>query len=245
MDRVRAAASSMASGCRRDAAELDHGRRRCRVECELRPRRAPGSRTTRPRRRRRRSRRRDRHDSLRGYPEPLAARGDHPHVGCTGRDRVHDRRDAQPDAHSCRSPAAVAGDASARQARDIVLARRQRVAQRLQQQRGDAFRAVYTGARSTNHAPSANSGWTTAATCNPSLVFPTPPGPVSVTTAVSVTSPAICSIDAARRTTYWLHRRSPQLADRLATGELVSGVRVWNTRCSPRPRAGGHPDRRS
>ena len=126
-------------------AELDHGRRRCRVECELRPRRARPVHEQLDRVAVGVGReRRDRHDSLRGDPEPLAARSDHPHVGCTGRDRVGDRRDARNQMltvvdHQQQSPATQARA----QARDIVLARRQRVAQRLQQQRGDAFGGVH------------------------------------------------------------------------------------------------------
>ena len=66
---------------------------------------------------------------------------------------------------------------------DVVLAGCQRVTQRLQHHSRRRVPALITGARSTNHAPSANSGWSTAATCNASRVLPTPPGPVSVTTA--------------------------------------------------------------
>ena len=93
---------------------------------------------------------------------------------------------------------------------------------------------MFTGARSTNHAPSGKSGWSTAATCSPSLVLPTPPGPVSVTTAVSATSPVICSIDAARPTNrFGGTGRFPASSStdcNAGNSRSRSGCTTWNTR---------------
>jgi hypothetical protein len=50
-----------------------------------------------------------------------------------------------------------------------------------------------TGARSHSHVPLPNRGDTCPAICNARRVFPTPPGPVKVTTRASPNAAAICS----------------------------------------------------
>ena len=78
------------------AAQLDHGRRRRRVERELGPRRPrPGDEELDRVAVGIGRQRRDRHHPFGRDAEAFTARGDHPHVGRAGRDRVHDRRDAR------------------------------------------------------------------------------------------------------------------------------------------------------